>query len=240
MVAHLHDVDFANAFAQAHGQAGVGGGGGVHLALHQRREVEQAGDYDGDIRFFQAGLMQHDQQVLARAAGQAVDADFLALEVSRLVDVGRFERDHIEDVLRINVVDGGQLFALVQRHEEGAGVGKGNVALAAQDVADGITTACAGQIGQLHALGLEEAFFRLHQDVGDFADGLAPAGQANLAQGRGGGHAGAGQSQTRQTREGSAGAEQAAAGDERSGVVHGLIADEVRNERGLRTGASRR
>ncbi|MNZ96783.1 hypothetical protein D3C78_1159910 [compost metagenome] len=180
-VAHFHDIDLAQAAPPPHEQARVGRGGGVHLALQQRREVQHAGHHDFHVGFGQASLVQHHQQILARAAGQAVYADALALQVGGPRDVGRLQRHHVEHVLRIDVVDGAQLLALVQGHEERTGVGEGHVGLAAEYVADGVAAARAGQVNQFHTLRLEEALVGFCQQVGDFTDGLAPAGQGDLA-----------------------------------------------------------
>ena len=91
IVAHINDVDLAQSPLLAHQQARVGGGGGVHLTLDQGREIEQAGDHDGDIGFFQPHLLQQYQQVLSCAAGEAVDANFFALEVGGFGDVAAFQ-----------------------------------------------------------------------------------------------------------------------------------------------------
>src|SRR5690606_23147658 len=107
--------------------------------------------------------------------------------------------------------------ALVQRHEERAGIGERDIALAAQNIADGVAATRARQIGQFHALRLEEALVGFGQDVGDLADGLAPAREADLALGRGGaGHA-------RERQAGKA-AQQAAAREKRrlKSGVHGV------------------
>ncbi|KAG1222036.1 hypothetical protein G6F68_020758 [Rhizopus microsporus] len=66
-------------------------------------------------------------------------------------------------------------------HEERTRVGEGHVGLAAKEVADGVAAARARQVDQFHALRLEETLVGRGQQVGDFADGLAPAGQRDLA-----------------------------------------------------------
>ena len=88
MIFDLHHVHVAQSALLANHEPGVGGCGGIDLALHQRGEVEQAGHDDGDIGLAQAGLVEQYLQVLTRAAGQAVDADALAFEVGGLADVG--------------------------------------------------------------------------------------------------------------------------------------------------------
>ena len=164
----------------AHQQAGVGGRRGIYLALHQRRKVQQTGDDDGHISFAQTGLVQQHQQVLPRAAGQAIHAYFLALQVRRLADVAAFERHHVEHVLWVDVINRAQLFTLLQRGEKRARVGESRVGLAGQQVAYGITTTGTGHIVQVQPARFIEALVFIHQQVGHFGNGLAPTGHSEF------------------------------------------------------------
>ena len=167
----------------AYRQPGVSGGGGIHLSLHQGCKIEQAGDNHGHIRLLKTRLMQQHLQILTCTAGQAVHPDTLTFQVRRLSNRRGSQRHHVENVLRVDVVDHSQFFAFVERSKQGPRIGEGHIGLTAQEVAQGIAPAGSRHIAQGNASGFEEAFLLIHQQVGDFGDGLAPAGHHAFVQG---------------------------------------------------------
>src|SRR5690606_19611886 len=135
------------------------------LALHERREVEQTRHDDLDIVSGQPNLLQQNLQILQSPAGQTVDTDAFSLELRRAGDAAVLQRDDVEHVLWIDVVNGAQRRPFVEGREEGTRIGEGNVGLPAEQVAQRVATASTRQVAELDGLFFEESLIGFRQQV---------------------------------------------------------------------------
>ena len=80
----------------------------------------------------------------------------------------------------VDVIDGTQLLAFVQRGKKRTGVGERHGGLPGEHVANGVPPARAGEVAQAHTLRLEKPLVFFSKQMGDFGDGLAPASHSHF------------------------------------------------------------